>query len=150
MEGGAFALLRIAALEAGDPFEHQFGDRSVLAHDDEHRRHPDAGALPAFELALVMAVERAQRRSKHVGKIEGAQLVGARRGLRQILADMLPQMTIDDRIGLHEIVGDRHAGQLDDAALDRVHQAEIGHHPGEQGAFIITRAAQEKGVADRS
>ncbi len=89
-----------------------------------HRRHPDPGTLPAIELALVMAVERAQRRSKHVGQIEGAQLVGARRGLRQILADMLPQVAVDDRVSLHEIVGDGHAGQLDDAALDRVHQAE--------------------------
>ena len=132
MEGRAFAFLRIAALEAGDPFEHQLGDRRVLAHDDEHRRHADAGALPALELALVMAVERVQRRPQHVGQIERAELVGAGRGLRQILADMLPQVAIDDRIGLHEIVGDRHARQLDDAALDRVHQAEIGHDPGEQ------------------
>jgi hypothetical protein len=38
-----FAFLRIAVLEAGDPLEHQLRDRSVLAHDDEQRRHPDAG-----------------------------------------------------------------------------------------------------------
>ena len=61
MEGRALALLRIAALEAGDPLEHQLGDRGVLAHHDEHRRHADPGALPALELALVMAVERVQR-----------------------------------------------------------------------------------------
>ena len=41
----------LAALEAGDPFEDQLGDRGVLAHDDEHRRHADAGALPALELS---------------------------------------------------------------------------------------------------
>ena len=61
MEGRTLALLRIAALEAGDPFEHQLGDRGVLAHDDEHRRHPDPSALPALELAFIMAVERVQR-----------------------------------------------------------------------------------------
>ena len=42
MKGRALAFLGVAALEAGDPFEHQLGDRGVLAHDDEHRRHADA------------------------------------------------------------------------------------------------------------
>ena len=52
MEGGALARLGVAALEAGDPFEHQFGDRGVLADDDEHRRHADPGALPAARTRL--------------------------------------------------------------------------------------------------
>ena len=154
MKGRALAFLRVAALEAGDPFEDQLGDRGVLAHHDEDRRHADPGALPALELALVVAVERVQRGLQRVGQVEGAELGGARGGLRQVLADMLPQVAIDDRIGLHEIVGDRHARQLDDAALDRVHQAEIGHDPGEQRAFLIARAAQEEGgggeVVDRA
>ncbi len=92
-----------------------------------------------------MAVERTEGRPKHIRKIEGAQFIGARRGLRQIFTDMFPQVAIDDRISLREIVGDRHAGQLDDAALDRVHEAEIRHHPREQDPFIITRSAKEEG-----
>ena len=38
-----------------------------------------------------------------------------------------------------------HARQLHDAALDRVHQAEIGHNPREERAFLIAGAAQEEG-----
>ena len=154
MEGRALAFLGVAALEAGDPFEHQLGDRGVLAHHDEHRRHADPGALPALELALIVAVERVQRGLQRVGQVEGAELGGARGGLRQVLADMLPQVAVDDRIGLHEIVGHRHARQLDDAALDRVHQAEIGHDPREESSLRIARTAQEEGgrrqVVDRA
>ena len=141
MKGRALAFLGVAALEAGDPFEHQLGDRGVLAHHDEDGRHADPGALPALELALIVAVERVQRGLQRVGQVEGAELGGARGGLRQVLADVLPQVAIDDRIGLHEVVAHRHARQLDDAALDRVHQAEIGHDPGEERALLIARAA---------
>ena len=63
MEGRALAFLGVAALEAGDPLEDQLGDGGVLADHDEDRRHADPGALPALELACVMAVERGQRRS---------------------------------------------------------------------------------------
>ena len=154
MKGRALAFLGVAALEAGDPFEHQLGDRGVLAHHDEHRRHADPGALPALELALIVAVERVQRGLQHVGQVERAELRGARGGLRQALADVLPQVAIDDRIGLHEIVAHRHARQLDDAALDRVHQAEVGYDPGKEIAFRIARAAQEEGggrqIVDRA
>ena len=98
MEGRALAFLGVAALEAGDPLEHQLGDRGVLADHDEDRRHADPGALPALELARVMAVERGQRGPQHVGQVEGAELGGARGGLRQVLADVLPQIAVDDRI----------------------------------------------------
>ena len=35
-------------------------------------------------------------------------------------------------------------GQLDDAALDGVHQREIAHGPGEQRSFDVAGAAQEE------
>ncbi|WP_349627596.1 hypothetical protein [Rhodopseudomonas sp. BR0G17] len=53
-------------------------------------------------------------------------------------------MPIDHGIGLNQIVRHRHARQFDDAAFDGVHQAEIGHHPGEENTFIIARAAKEE------
>ena len=90
-----------------------------------------------------MVVERGQRGPEHGQQVEGAEL-GCRRGLRQVLADMLPQIAIDDRIDAHEIVGNWHAGQLHNAALDRVHQAEIGHDPGEEITFGIARTAQKE------
>ena len=145
MEGRALAFLGVAALEAGDPLEHQLGDGGVLADHDEDRRHADPGALPALELARVMAVERGQPGPEHGGQVEGAELGGARGGLRQVLADMLPEIAVDDRIDADEVVAHRHARQLDDAALDRVHQAEIRHDPGEEIALWIARTAQEEG-----
>ena len=42
------------------------------------------------------------------------------------------------------VVGDGHARQLDDAALDGVHQRKIAHRPGEQRALGIAGTAQEK------
>jgi hypothetical protein len=142
------AFLRIAALEARDPLEYQLGDRGVLAHHYEHRGHLDPGALPAFELALVVAIEGVQCGFKHVGQIELTELAGAGGALGQRvwpLADMLPQVAIDDGIGLHQIVGHRHPRQFDDPALDRVHQTEVGHDPREERAFVVARTAQKEG-----
>ena len=91
---------------------------------------------------------------EHGGQVEGAELGGARGGLRQVLADMLPEIAVDDRIDADEVVAHRHARQLHDAALDRVHQAEIRHDPGEEIALGIARTAQEEGrgreVIDRA
>ena len=145
MEGRAFAFLGVAALEAGDPLEHQLGDGGVLADHDEDRRHANPRALPALELACVMAVERGQPGPEHGRQVKGAELGGARGGLRQVLADMLPEIAVDDRVDADEVVAHRHAGQLHDAALDRVHQAEIRHDPGEEIALGIARTPQEEG-----
>jgi hypothetical protein len=57
---------------------------------------------------------------------------------------MLPQIAVDDHVGLHQVVGDRHARQFDDAALDCVDQAEIGDDPREKRSFGIARATKEK------
>ena len=48
------------------------------------------------------------------------------------------------RFGAGDVVGHRHAWELDDAALDGVHQREVAHRPGEQRAFGVARAAQEE------
>ncbi|WP_349627595.1 hypothetical protein [Rhodopseudomonas sp. BR0G17] len=67
MERRALALLRIAAFKTGDPLEHQLGNSRVLTDDDEHRRDANPFALPALELAFVMAVQGVQCRAQHVG-----------------------------------------------------------------------------------
>jgi hypothetical protein len=65
-------------------------------------------------------------------------------GAQQVAADMLPQIAVDRLVGGGQIVGDRNARQFDDAAFDRVHQAEIGHDPGEQGSLSVPRTMKEE------
>ena len=57
---------------------------------------------------------------------------------------MLPEIAEHGHLLAGDVVGDRHARQLDDAALDRVHQREVAHRPGEQRAFGVAGAAQEE------
>jgi hypothetical protein len=40
--------------------------------------------------------------------------------------------------------GSRTPGEFDNAALDGIHQGEIAHSPGEQGAFHIPGTAEKK------
>ncbi len=65
-------------------------------------------------------------------------------GAQQLAADVLPQIAVDRVVCGSEIIRDRDARQFDDAALDRIHQAEIGDDPGKQGSLSIARATQEK------
>jgi hypothetical protein len=81
MEGGPLTLLGIAALEACDPFEDQFGDGGVLTDHDEDGWNFDTGALPAIKLTLIVAVEGIQRCLQRVGQVEGAELGGTRGSL---------------------------------------------------------------------
>ena len=46
---------------------------------------------------------------------------------------------------LELFLADRHARQLDDAALDGVHQREVAHRPGEERPLGIAGAAEEEG-----
>ena len=41
------------------------------------------------------------------------------------------------------VVVDRDAGDLHDAGLDRLDQAEVADHPGEERAFLVAGAGQE-------
>jgi hypothetical protein len=49
------------------------------------------------------------------------------------------------RLSTGEIVRHRYARQLDDAALDGVHQREVAHGPGKKGALGVAGTAQEEG-----
>ncbi len=67
---------------------------------------------------------------------------------------MLPEFAIEWHLAARGIVGDRHAGQFDDAALDGVDEREVAHRPRKQGALQVARAAQKerrcRQVVDRS
>ena len=154
MEGGGFTGIGVATLKPGDPLEYQFRDGGILADHDEDRGHFDTRTLPALKFAFVMAIESVERGFECVGQSKRAELGGTGGGFGQILADFFPQIAVDDPIGLHQIVGDRHAREFDDAALDGVNQAEIRDDPGEEIAFRVARAAEEEGrggeVVDRA
>ena len=64
--------------------------------------------------------------------------------LRHVLADVLPEVAEHRHLVAGDVLGHRHARQLDDAALDGVHQREVAHRPGEQRALGVARAAQEE------
>ncbi len=58
------------ALEAGDVVVHQLGCRCVVAHDDEARRHVDAGALPQLEGLGVVTVAKST-----LGSVASASMI---------------------------------------------------------------------------
>ncbi len=141
--GGAVVVL---AVEAGDEIVDQLGDGSVLAHDYKARRHTDSGLRPQPVRLLVVTVQGFQRRLQLDGQAEGVQVFRlAPAFTRHAGADVLPQVTESGRLAAGNVVGDGHAWQLYDAALDGVHQGEVAHSPGEQGALRVAGAAQEEG-----
>ena len=120
----------------------------------KHGRHVDAGALPQLEGLLVVAVERVERglQLRRAGLSGSSSPALPRPFFGIVLRDVLPQVAEHRHLVAGDVVGDRHARQLDDAALDGVHQREVAHRPGEQRAFGVARAAQEErrgGQVDR-
>ena len=149
---GQAALFRLAgaigvlALEAGDVVVHQFGGGGVVAHHDEAGGHGDAGLLPEGKGLFVVAVEGLEgglELGRQVEGVEGGGLAPALLG--HLGADVFPEVAEHRHLGAGDVVGDGHAGQFDDAALDGVHEGEVAHGPGEQGAFGVAGAAQEEG-----
>ena len=141
--GGAVVVL---AVEAGDVVVDQLRGGGVVADDDEAGRHVDAGLLPELEGLLVVAVERLQgglQLDREAERVERLGLAAALLG--HLLADVLPEVAEHRHLAAGDVVGDRHARQLDDAALDGVHQREVAHRPGEQRALGVAGAAQEEG-----
>ena len=72
------------------------------------------------------------------------------RGDRALLAALLRQPVLDARpeveeahVGRGRVVVDGDTGDLHDAGLDRLDQAEVGDHPGEQRALPVAGAGQE-------
>ena len=65
--------------------------------------------------------------------------------LRHVLADVLPQVTEHRHVVARDVLRHGHARQLDDAALDGVHEREVAHRPREECPLGVSRPAQEEG-----
>ena len=135
----------VLAVEAGDVVVDQLRDRGVLADDDEARRNAISCFLPR--------ARRSSRSGRRALRARSAAAAAARADraprlaaalLGHLRADVLPEVAEHRHLVAGDVVGDRHARQLDDAALDGVHQREVAHRPGEQRAFGVARAAQEE------
>ena len=91
-----------------------------------------------------MAVERVQGRLQFARQVPGVERCAAA-SLRHLLADVLPEVPEHRHLGTRHVVHNRHPRQLDDAALDGVHQREIADRPGKERALRIAGAAQKEG-----
>ena len=95
---------------------------------------------------FVVAVKRFEGGLKLRRKAQGVQFLRLASALfRHLRADVLPEIPEHRHLRAGNVVGDRHARQLDDAALDGVHEGEVAHGPWEEGAFGIAGAAKEEG-----
>jgi hypothetical protein len=122
------------------------GDVGVVADRDQHRRRGVAVLLPALEGGLPLAGQGLQSSlglAHHGLRLGLAAARGPVLG-RQRLVDGLPEAEILGD-GLAGVVGHRHPRDLDDAALDGVHQAEVGDDPGQGGAFGVAAALDVEG-----
>ena len=139
--------LQVRHKKAGDVVEHQLGRGRVVADDDEAGRHLCPRLAPELVDLLVVAVESVQGRLKlhrQIARVQGRGVL-APSLLGHLLADVLPQVAEVGHVAARNVVGDRHSGQLDDAALDGVHQREVAHRPREERPFGVARSAQEEG-----
>ena len=101
--------------------------------------------LPELEGLLVVAVEGFQRRLQAGRELERVEFLAfAAPLLGHVLADVLPEIAEHRHLVAGDVLGDRDARQLDDAALDRVHEREVAHRPREQRALGVAGAAQEE------
>ena len=64
--------------------------------------------------------------------------------LGMFLPDVFPEIAEHGHLAAGDVVGDRDARQLHDAAFDGVHEREIAHRPREERAFGVAGAAQEE------
>ena len=130
-----------SVLVPGDVVEDRLADVGVVADDDEHGRRAAVGprllvGLPLRELPGVVAVQALQRPFEQPR--QQRRLVGVLRPAAHVLqpvADVHPQVAVLRVVAGHRVVGDGHARNLDDAALDGVHEREVGHDPREQRHF---------------
>ena len=127
-------------LEPRDVVVDKLGGRDVVADDDEARRLVDARLLPEAERLLVVAVEGFQGRLQFARQVHRIERRAAP-PLRHLPADVLPEIAEHRHLGAGDVVHHRHARQLDDAALDGVHQGEVADRPREQRALGVARAA---------
>ena len=145
MDQLAFVIVVARTLPARNPLVHKLRGGSVVADDNEDRRHRDAHLLPKLVGLDVVAIERVERSLKLVWQFKRIEFAGlAAPLLRHLLADVLPQIPVDRHVFADHVVCHRHAGELHNPAFDRIHQREVADGPREQRAFGVARTAEEK------
>ncbi len=116
----------------------QLGGRRVVADDDKARRNADAGLFPEGERLFVVAVQRVQGGLKLRGEAQRVEFFGLATSLPGHLgADVLPKVPEHRHIVAGNIIGDRDARQLDDAAFDGVHQRKIADGPAKESSLSV-------------
>ena len=107
----------VLGLPAGNVVVDELRSGRVVAHYDEAGRNLDALLLPEPERFLVVPVEGFERGPQFRRDGERVERTGlAAPLLRHLLADAVPEVAKHRRVSPRNVVGDRHAGQLDDAA----------------------------------
>lgn len=133
-------------MKAGDKVANELRDRGVLADEDETWGHLDALPLPQLECLLIVAVERLQRCLKSRWKLKRIEFLAFAAPFRwHVLANVLPEVPEHRHLVAGNVFRYGHARELDDAALNGIHQREVAHRPREQCAFGITRATKKEG-----
>jgi len=92
-----------------------------------------------------MAVERFERCLQFGGnkqRIEHAAFAAP--FLWHLGRDVRPQFAKHRHFGFGNVVRNRNARELHNAALDRIHEREITHRPWKQRAFDVARATQKE------
>ncbi len=93
-----------------------------------------------------MAVKRVQSGDQGGRQVERIEILRLPAPLfRHFLPDMLPEIAEHRRLPAGNVIGDRHARQLDDATFNCVHQREIAHRPRKERSLLIAGTAQKEG-----
>jgi hypothetical protein len=92
-----------------------------------------------------VAVERLQRCLKSRWKLKRIEFLAFAAPFRwHVLANVLPEVPEHRHLVAGNVFRYGHARELDDAALNGIHQREVAHRPGEQSAFGVPRTAEKK------
>ena len=137
----------VLTVEAGDIVIDQLRGRGVVADHYEAGRRRYSCLGPGFVGLHVVPIESLKGGLKLYRQTERVEspLRFAPALLGHVTADGLPQNSVLGHVAAWDVVSHRHAGQFDDAALDGVHEREVAHRPGKQGALGIAGASQEEG-----
>ena len=133
-------------LEARNVLVHQLRRRCVVANDDEARRHRNLGLFPEPECLLVVPVQRLEgglEGNRQHQRIELARLSPSL--LRHVIPYVLPELPEHRHFVAGDVVRHRHPRQLDDSALDRIHEREVAHRPREECSLGVARTPEEEG-----
>ena len=73
--------------------------------------------------------------SRQLQRVKGSPLAPPLLG--HVLPDVLPEVTVDGHLLAGDVLGNGNPRELDNAALDRVHERKVIHDPREQSALGV-------------